>query len=304
MPVSDDVARAIGQAAQESGLDPQMLHRFVQIESGGNPYARSGSYMGLLQLGPREFRQYGSGDPFNTMDNLRAGARKIAAEAQAFRVTNGRDPSPTDLYLQHQQGTGGYAAHMANPELPAWQNMLSTGEGQEKGAGWAKRAIWGNVPDDVKRQFGSVDNLTSRDFVNLWRRKVEGTAGLPTEAAATGVPYGAIESEGTGPPAGGTSTVPSSQNASGPYGTSRSDSGGVAGLLGRALGISPGPTPAAGVLGIPGQAPGGIGAVIASLGGAPYQPPQPPPFLQLPPLSPIQFPAPIRRPMQSPYGGQ
>jgi hypothetical protein len=51
--------------------------------------------------------------------------------------------------------------------------MFKTGEGQQKGAGWAKKAIWGNVPDDMKSQFGSVDNVTSQDFLNLWQHKVE-----------------------------------------------------------------------------------------------------------------------------------
>ena len=32
--------------------------------------------------------------------------------------------------------------------------MYSTAEGQRKGPGWAKLAIWGNVPNDLKAQFG------------------------------------------------------------------------------------------------------------------------------------------------------
>lgn len=293
-----NIENSISQVARENGLDPAMLRRFVQIESGGNPYARSGSYMGLLQLGPSEMRNNGGGDPFNVLDNLRAGARKIAAEAQAFRVAQGREPTPTDLYMQHQQGTGGYAMHMANPELPAWQNMAATGEGREKGESWARRAIWGNIPEDQKKQFGSVENVSSRDFVNMWRRRVEGTAGLPTEAAAGVVanpmstpqlspedapgllsPLAVRDaSQATGQVPGVSYTPVIPQNAPGT-----------------------GPGPAAGILGVPPQAPAGgiaslLGGLLGGLGGAAPYNPQLPPLPQVQPLQPIQYPAPIRRP--------
>ena len=51
--------------------------------------------------------------------------------------------------------------------------MLSTGEGKQKGEVWAKKAIWGNIPNDIKKQYGSVDNVTSQDFMNIWKHKVE-----------------------------------------------------------------------------------------------------------------------------------
>src|SRR5262249_42095467 len=57
------------------------------------------------------------------------------------------------------------------------------------------KAIWGNVPDSMKRAFGSVDNITSGQFVNdVWGSKVERTpfdaskmtAYAPTTASAPG----------------------------------------------------------------------------------------------------------------------
>src|SRR5512139_1071132 len=139
------------------------LPRFVQIESGGNPNASTGSYSGLLQMGPDEIRQYGG-------NGLEQGTALLADRAAQFQQSYGRQPTPTELYLMHQQGVGGAAAHMANPDAPAWQNMYGTAEGQKKGEAWAKRAIWGNVPDDVKTNYpGGVDSLTSRQFMDLWR---------------------------------------------------------------------------------------------------------------------------------------
>lgn len=159
------------------GVDPSadpLLKRVMQIESGGNPNARTGSYKGLYQLSDSEFNKYGGGDIYNPQDNSRAAQNKFAAETAQFTKQYGRPPSATDIYMTHQQGAGGYGAHMANPDAPAWQNMYSTAEGRQKGVPWAKQAIWGNVPDNLKQQYGSVDNLTSKQFVDLWRNKVEG----------------------------------------------------------------------------------------------------------------------------------
>jgi len=63
--------------------------------------------------------------------------------------------------------------------------MLATGEGQQKGEAWAKKAIWGNIPDSEKAKFGSVDNVTSRDFMALWKGKVEGRGATAVAAAPT-----------------------------------------------------------------------------------------------------------------------
>ncbi len=180
-----DINAAIDTAAEANGLDPAVLRRFAQIESGGKPGAMAGSYKGLFQLSNEEFAKHGGGNIWSAEDNANAAARKIKAEANEFKAKYGREPTATDLYMQHQQGVGGYAAHLEKPDEPAWQNMLSTAEGKDKGAAWAKAAIWGNIPNDVKAQFpGGVDTVTSSAFVNLWQRKIDGYA---SATAASGV---------------------------------------------------------------------------------------------------------------------
>jgi hypothetical protein len=179
----------LNQTASDYGFDPQFLRQVIKIESGGNPNNRTGSYKGLLQLSDQEFNANGGGNIYDPVDNLRAGAKKLAAERDAFEAKYGRPPTPTDIYMLHQQGAGGYAQHLANPEAPAWQNMLNTGEGRQKGEGWAKRAIWGNIPDQLKQKYGSVDNVSSSDFIGDWRNKIEGD--IPyIEARASGSPPG------------------------------------------------------------------------------------------------------------------
>ena len=173
--------------ARRAGVDPALMRRIMQIESGGDPRNTTGSYRGLFQMSWPEFKKYGGqGDIYAPEPNVAAAANKIAAESKAFQARFGRAPTPTEIYMIHQQGEGGSAAHFARPNAPAWQNMYSTAEGQEKGAGWAKKAIWGNIPDALKARFGSVDNVTSKDFTDLWKAKVEGEE-LPTGGGTTAV---------------------------------------------------------------------------------------------------------------------
>ncbi len=187
------MAGIISDLADQYGFNPETLDRFVQIESGGNPNARTGSYKGLFQLSDSEFNKYGGGNIYDTADNARAGVAKLAAERDTFTNQYGREPTPTELYLIHQQGPAGFAAHYGNPDQPAWQSMASTGEGKQKGEAWAKAAIWGNVPDGLKAQFGNVNNITSQQFMDLWRNKVEGGQAQTASGSPAGMPVQAGE---------------------------------------------------------------------------------------------------------------
>jgi len=193
-----EIDAAIEKHARATGIDPGYLRAAVDIESGGDPNNVTGSYIGLGQLSKEEFAKYGGkGDIRDPDENLRVFAVKTAAERDDFKRRHGRDPSPVEIYLAHQQGQGGLDAHLKNPDAPAWQNMASTAEGREKGPRWAKLAIWGNVPDKDKARFGSVDNMTSKDFMDIWAGRVNrglggsatkmalgGPAAAPAEAAA------------------------------------------------------------------------------------------------------------------------
>jgi hypothetical protein len=85
----------------------------------------------------------------------------------------------------HQQGVGGAAMHMANPDAPAWLNMYLTDEGQRKGPEWARLAIWGNVPADQRARFPEgVDSITSRQFMDMWATKMAKFGGSVQDAFA------------------------------------------------------------------------------------------------------------------------
>jgi hypothetical protein len=109
---------AITNVATRYGIDPTDLSRAVQIESGGNPRAQSGSYKGILQLSQSEFDKYKprpDASIWNTTDNLDAGAAKMKAEGEQFARNFGRQPSGFDRYMIHQQGLAGYSSYLANP---------------------------------------------------------------------------------------------------------------------------------------------------------------------------------------------
>jgi hypothetical protein len=173
------VEGAIAEAASATGMDPELLRTFVGIESSGDPSKVTGSYKGLFQLSDEQFAKFGGkGSILDPRENALAAARKLQADATAFQQKYGKSPTAADLYLIHQQGAGGYDAHVSNPNQPAWKSMASTAEGRQKGEGWAKAAIWGNLPEEAKRQYGSVDNVTSKQFVEWWQGRVaRGDAG-------------------------------------------------------------------------------------------------------------------------------
>jgi hypothetical protein len=163
----------IQRATDAFGLDIKFMKAVARIESDFDPKKRTGSYIGLFQLSNYEFARYGSGEITNPRDNAIAAAYKFLTEATQFEWDTHRAPTFSDLYLIHQQGWQGAAEHVAHPERIAWKSMCATDEGKEKGEKWCKRAIWGNTLPAVKQSAKSVENLTSGEFVNMWRRRVD-----------------------------------------------------------------------------------------------------------------------------------
>jgi soluble lytic murein transglycosylase-like protein len=162
----------IKRAADAFGLDANFMKAVAKIESDFDPKERTGSYIGLFQLSDAEFREYGSGDIRNARDNAIAAADKFVTEATLFELMTHKKPTFSDLYLIHQQGWEGAAEHVSHPQQLAWKSMCATDEGMAKGERWCKRAIWGNTLPAVKREWKSVDRLTSGAFVAMWQDRI------------------------------------------------------------------------------------------------------------------------------------
>jgi hypothetical protein len=163
----------IKRAADAFGLDDNFLKAVAKVESDFKPSERTGSYIGLFQLSRSEFKKYGSGEITNPRDNAVAAAAKFINEATLFESVTSKKPSYADLYLIHQQGWEGAAEHISHPQRLAWKSMCSTDEGQVKGERWCKHAIWWNTLPAVKREWKSVDRLTSGAFVAMWRDRID-----------------------------------------------------------------------------------------------------------------------------------
>lgn len=172
----------IKRAADAFGLDPNFLKAVAKIESDFQPRERTGSYIGLFQLSRVEFNRYGSGDILNPRDNAIAAASKFVTEAALFEAATNKKPTISDLYLIHQQGWEGAAQHVAHPDWIAWKSMCATDEGKAKGERWCKRAIWGNTLPVVKREWKSVNRLTSAAFVAMWRNRIDSVYGRYADA--------------------------------------------------------------------------------------------------------------------------
>ena len=162
----------IKRASDAFGLDFTFMKAVAKIESGFDPKQRTGSYIGLFQLSKYEFNKFGSGHILDPRDNAVAAAYKMITEGILFEWVTHKKPTLNDLYLIHQQGWEGAVEHISQPDRIAWKSMCATSEGLEKGEKWCKRAIWGNTIPAVKHAWKSVDKLTSRAFVEMWRERV------------------------------------------------------------------------------------------------------------------------------------
>ncbi len=162
----------IKRASDAFGLDFNFMKAVARIESGFNPNQRTGSYIGLFQLSEYEFGKFGSGQIRSPRDNAVAAAYKVITEGILFEWITQRKPDLSDLYLIHQQGWEGAAEHVSRPDRIAWKSMCATREGREKGEKWCRRAIWGNTLPVLKKEWKSVENVTSQAFVGMWRARV------------------------------------------------------------------------------------------------------------------------------------
>lgn len=163
-----DLATIIREAATRHGLSPDVLLRIAQIESRMNPGAANpnSSARGLFQFltkGPgSSWAEYGRGaDVFDPYANADAGARYTRDNVAHLRNALGRDPTPGETYLAHQQGRGGAVALLRNPEALAVDALAPVQRDPH-----AAIALNGGRPD-----------MTAGQFAALWDNKFNGIRG-------------------------------------------------------------------------------------------------------------------------------
>src|ERR1035437_7161804 len=78
-------ARQIALAARESGLDPELVHAVIAVESAYQPAAVSPKgAIGLMQVLPETAQSNGIQNPASVAANLRAGTRHLSGLMERF----------------------------------------------------------------------------------------------------------------------------------------------------------------------------------------------------------------------------
>jgi hypothetical protein len=162
--MADAIKERIRRQALAYNLDPQTMTRIAQIESSLNPNAKNpnSSASGLYQFINSTGRQYGLKNPFDPDQNIDAAMRFTSDNVNTLKRSLGRDPTPGEIYLAHQQGVGGAKKLLMNPDAPAVDLVGSA----------------------AVRLNGGHSGMTARDFAAKWDRKMTPPTALDPQQAA------------------------------------------------------------------------------------------------------------------------
>lgn len=155
------------RAGEAFGVSPAWLDRVAKLESNYNPQAKNpySSASGLFQFTKGTGKQYGLTNPFDPNASAMAAANLASDNRNYLQQKLGRQPEGWELYLAHQQGAGGAAALLGNPNARAVDVV-------------GRDAVVNNAGDE---------NMTAREFAGLWQSKFGGeSAGAAIAGQAEG----------------------------------------------------------------------------------------------------------------------
>jgi len=162
------------------------LARLGQVESNNNPNAKNGSSTGLYQFHPDTFARLGGTD-INNADQQKAAALKLAQESAQQLQGAGVPVDDANLYIMHQQGSGGGLALLkAPPETNAIAALTPVYGNPTR----ARQAIVNN---------GGTPDMTAGQFVQMWRQKW----GQGAQQSQSAQPYQVASNGDTPPPPSG-----------------------------------------------------------------------------------------------------
>ena len=148
----------------ESGIPSGYLNKVALIESGGNPSADNpmSSAGGLFQQIDSNAAAYGVADRYDPVQATEGAVRFAVENMNYLTRVLGREPTGGELYLAHQQGPGGAAKLLSNPDALAVDIV-------------GKKAV---------EQNGGNTNMTAGEFANIWISKYNGSRGQTSPAPA------------------------------------------------------------------------------------------------------------------------
>ena len=111
----------IAEHARHHGVRTDLVRAVVQVESGFNPYARSPKgALGLMQLMPATIQEFGVRNPFNPVENVRAGVAYLRQLLDRYQNNE------TLALAAYNAGPGAVDRHGQNvPPYAETQNYVS-----------------------------------------------------------------------------------------------------------------------------------------------------------------------------------
>lgn len=152
----------------EAGLPEGYLNKVAMIESGGDPNAQNSnsSAGGLFQQIDSNAAAYGVTDKFDPVQSTEGAVRFAVENKNYLTSVLGREPTGGELYLAHQQGPGGAARLLANPDAKAVDI----------------------VGLDAVKLNGGDANMSAGEFANIWISKYNGSRGQTSVSQGTSAP--------------------------------------------------------------------------------------------------------------------
>ncbi len=160
---SPEIDAIISGAAERYGENADYFRRLGEIESGGdatrkNPRSSAG---GLWQFVDATAKTYGLNDRYDPAESTDAVMRLTRDNRAALKKALGREPTFGELYLAHQQGSGGASALLRDPSLAAIDALTPIYKGDRRRA---RAAI---------RLNGGTDAMTAGEFASRWSSKFD-----------------------------------------------------------------------------------------------------------------------------------
>lgn len=173
---------AINNVASTRDVDPAYMTRLALVENGGK--IEGGSPLSSAQ-GPFQFlkgtaQQYGLANPNDPTASADAAARFTMDNRAALTKALGREPTPGELYLAHQQGAGGAIKLLQNPDAPV-ESVIGAAAARNNAAAPGMTA--GQFANKWTGKFGDIVQTVDPNQKNIIDAQADMPVAAPTAVA-------------------------------------------------------------------------------------------------------------------------
>lgn len=171
-------------ASAHPDISPEYMTRLALVENGGR--VEGGSQLSSAQ-GPFQFlsgtaKQYGLANPNDPNASAEAAARLTLDNKAALTQALGREPTPGELYLAHQQGSGGAINLLSHPNAPV-ESVIGAAAARNNAAAPGMTA--GQFAGKWTGKFGDIVQTVDPAQKNIIDAQADDPAALPVNAQPT-----------------------------------------------------------------------------------------------------------------------